>query len=191
MAPHNNYLCEGDDKWVSIAVKTDEEWENLVEVMADEPRLRDKKFGSLKGRLQHEEELDGIISSWTISHTAEGIARVLQAAGVAAFPCMDIGDCFLDPHYQEREVFIPVEHPVGGDEFIANLSWKMSETNGGVYRPAPLWGQHNSYVFEEILGLSREEVDCLEGQEVIQKFREPAPKSYRKLFKARDEFQDI
>ena len=90
---------------------------------------------------------------------------------------MDIGDCFLDPHYQEREVFIPIEHPVGGDEFIANLSWKMSETHGGVYRPAPLWGQHNSYVFEEILGLSREEVDCLEGQEVIQNFREPAPKA--------------
>ena len=71
---------------------------------------------------------------------------------------MDIGDCFLDPHYQEREVFIPIEHPVSGDEFIANLSWKMSETNGGVYRPAPLWGQHNSYVFEEILGLSKEEI---------------------------------
>jgi benzylsuccinate CoA-transferase BbsF subunit len=176
MAPHNNYPCKGDDKWVSIAVKTDDEWRNLIEIIADEPRLRDKKFGSLKGRLQHEEELDGILSAWTIKRPTEEITRLLQAAGVAAFPCMDIGDCFLDPHYQEREVFLPIEHPVGGDEFVANLSWKMSETNGGVYRPAPLWGQHNSYVFEEILGLSKEEVASLEGQEVIQKFQEPAPK---------------
>jgi benzylsuccinate CoA-transferase BbsF subunit len=176
MAPHNNYLCDGDDKWVSIAVRTDDEWRNLIEVLADETRLRDKKFRSLEGRLRHEEELDDLISSWTKIRNADEVTRMLQEAGVAAFPCLDIGDCFLDPHYQEREVFIPLEHPVTGDEFVANLSWKMSETNGAVYRPAPLWGQHNSYVFEEILGLSKEEVACLEGKEVIQKFQEPAPK---------------
>jgi benzylsuccinate CoA-transferase BbsF subunit len=171
MAPHNNYLCQGDDKWVSIAVKTEAEWNKLIEVMHDEPRLKDKKFGSRAGRLQNEEELDSIIISWTKTRTAEEITRMLQAAGVAAFPCMDIGDCFLDPHYQEREVFIPIEHPVSGDEFIANLSWKMSETNGGIYRSAPLWGQHNQYVFEELLGLSKEEITRLEEKEVIQKFQ--------------------
>ena len=79
--PHNNYLCEGDDKWVSIAVKTDDEWRNLIEVMADEPRLRDKKFDNLEGRLQHEEELDDIISSWTKKRTADEITEMLQGAG--------------------------------------------------------------------------------------------------------------
>ena len=119
----------------------------LVEVMADEPRLRDKKFAGLEGRLHHEEELDGLISSWTISRTAEEITRELQQAGVAAFPCMDIGDCFLDPHYQEREVFIPIEHPVSGDEFIANLSWKMSVTNGEVDPARPLIGSAQPVCF--------------------------------------------
>jgi benzylsuccinate CoA-transferase BbsF subunit len=172
MAPHNNYLCQGDDKWVSIAVRTEDEWRKIVKVMADEPRLRDKRFAGLEGRLRHEEVLDGIISSWTIGRTAEEITRELQQAGVAAFPCMDIGDCFVDPHYQEREVFIPIEHPVSGDEFIANLSWKMSETNGEVYRPAPLLGQHNQYVFGDILGLSQEEIARLEEKEVIQKSKD-------------------
>lgn len=175
MAPHNNYLCEGDDKWVSIAVKTDDEWNNLVEVMAEEPGLIDAKFSTLEGRLQNETELDQLISAWTLNRTSEEITEALQESKVAAFPCMDIGDCFLDPHFQEREVFIPIEHPVSGDEFIANLSWRMSETDGGVYRPAPLWGQHNRYVFEEIMGLSKEEMTRLEEKEVIQKYQEPAP----------------
>ncbi|MEW6186700.1 MAG: CoA transferase [Thermodesulfobacteriota bacterium] len=171
MSPHNNYPCQGDDKWVSIAVKSEEEWQRLVAVMNDEPRLGDEEFSSLRVRQQNEKELDRIISAWTRVRTAEEITRLLQEAGVAAFPCMDIGDCFLDIHFQEREVFIPLEHPVTGDEFVANLSWRMSDTNGKVYRPAPLWGQHNRYVFEEILGLSREEIARLEEKEVIQKFQ--------------------
>jgi benzylsuccinate CoA-transferase BbsF subunit len=171
MAPHNNYPCAGNDKWVSIAVRTEAEWRNLVEAMADEPRLREEKFASLEARILNQDELDDIISSWTLSRTAKQITEVLQSSGVAAFPCMDIGDCFLDPHYQQRGVFFSIEHPVTGGEFIANLSWKMSETNGGIYRPAPLLGQHNSYVFEELLGLSKEEIANLEEKEVIQKYR--------------------
>ncbi|MBN1664509.1 MAG: CoA transferase [Deltaproteobacteria bacterium] len=176
MVPHNNYLCDGDDKWVSIAVKTDAEWNNLVEVMSDAPQLEDKKFATLEGRQAHEDELNELISGWTAGRTAEEITEMLQEAGVAAFPCMDIGDCFLDPHNQERGVFIPLEHPVSGDEFIANLSWKMSESDGAVYRPAPMWGQHNHYVFGDILGLSAEEIARYEAAEVIQKFQEPEKK---------------
>lgn len=168
MAPHNNYPCDGDDKWVSIAIRTDEEWKSLLQVMPDLPELSEEKFGTMEGRLDHQEELDEIISSWTIGHTAEEITEILQQGGVAAFPCMDVGDCFLDPHYQEREVFFSKKHPITGDEFITNLSWKMSETNGEVYLPAPLLGQHNRYIFEEILGLTKEEVALLEAKEVIQ-----------------------
>lgn len=176
MAPHNNYLCAGDDKWVSIAVKTDEEWSSFIEVLSEVPQLKDKKFSTLEGRQASEDELNDLISGWTIGRTADDVTELLQEAGVAAFPCMDIGGCFLDPHNQEREIFIPSEHPVSGDEFIANLSWKMSESKGGVYRPAPLWGQHNRYVFGEILGLQEEEIARYEEAEVIQKFQEPVRK---------------
>jgi len=169
LAPHNNYPCDGDDRWVSIAVRTEAEWKGLLEVMADRPELSGEKFETVEGRLAHQEELDGLISSWTRDRTAEEITEMLQRAGVAAFPCLDIGDCFLDPHFQEREVFVSNEHPVTGEEFIPNLSWKMSETNGGIYRPAPILGQHNRYVFGEILGLSEEEIVRLENMEVIQK----------------------
>ena len=171
MAPHSNYPCDGDDKWVSIAVQTEDQWQKLIGIMSDAPRAKDPKFASLAGRQQHEEELDRIISEWTAGHTAEEITEQCQDAGVAAFSCMDIGDCFLDPHFQDREVFIPFEHPVSGDEFVANLSYRYSDTDGGIYRPAPLWGQHNQYVFGEILGLADDAIHALEEKEVIQKFQ--------------------
>jgi len=35
MAPHNCYRCKGNDKWISIAVATDEEWHALCRVMGN------------------------------------------------------------------------------------------------------------------------------------------------------------
>ena len=32
MAPHGCYPCKGEDKWVAIAVSTDEEWRALCKV---------------------------------------------------------------------------------------------------------------------------------------------------------------
>ncbi|MBN2077272.1 MAG: CoA transferase [Dehalococcoidales bacterium] len=168
MAPHNNYQCKGDDKWVSIAVKTNEEWENLVGAMDNPSSLRAEKFSTREGRLRHREELDEIITSWTLNYTAEEITDILQHADVAAFAVLDIGECYLNPHFQEREDFICVEHPVTGADFIVNMPWRMSETSGGIHRPAPMLGQHNQYILEDVLGLSKDEIKVLEQKEALK-----------------------
>ena len=168
MAPHNNYRCKGEDKWVSIAVKTEEEWEMLVEAMGAPPSLRKDIFSTREGRLSHQEELDNIMTSWTVNYTPDEITDILQPAGVAACPVMDIGECYLNPHFQEREDFTCVEHPVTGNDFIVNMPWRMSETSGGIYRPAPTLGQHNQYILEDILGLSKEEITVLEQKEALK-----------------------
>ncbi len=166
MAPHNNYRCNGEDKWISIAVKTEQEWERLKLAMKT-PSLDSEMFSDRESRLRHLEELDSIISSWTAQYTPEELADMLQEVGVAACPVMDIGECYLNPHYQEREDFTCVQHPVTGDDYIVNLSWRMSETSGGIYRPAPMLGEHNDYILGKVLGLSGEEIAVLKEKEVL------------------------
>lgn len=168
MAPHNNYRCKGEDNWVSIAVKTNKEWDNFIHITDIPKELRSKKFSSRKSRLNNIEKLDDIITSWTINYTPKEVTDILQNAGVAAFPCMDIEDCFLDPHFQEREVFVSCTHPVMGEEIIPNLSWRMSETQGPIYRSAPLLGEHNKYILHDILGLSDDEIVVLNQKGVLQ-----------------------
>ena len=168
MAPHNNYQCKGEDKWVSIAVKTDAEWEMLVKAMGNPSSLRKDIFSTREGRLSHQEELDNIMTSWTVNYTPDEVTDILQPVGVAACPVMDIGECYLNRHFQEREDFTCVEHPVTGADFIVNLPWRMSETSGGIYRPAPMLGQHNQYILEDILGLSKEEITVLEQKEALK-----------------------
>jgi CoA:oxalate CoA-transferase len=44
---------------------------------------------------------------------------------------------------------------------MPGISWKMSRTPGRIERPAPCFGEHNRYVFSELLGMSDEEIEQL------------------------------
>ena len=54
---------------------------------------------------------DRHIARWTEEYTPQEATEILQQAGVAAMPVMNIEDQFTDPHYREREVFVESEHP--------------------------------------------------------------------------------
>jgi benzylsuccinate CoA-transferase BbsF subunit len=165
MAPHNNYRCEGD-KWVSIAVSSEEEWRSLCQVIGNPPWTREEQFNDMYKRLANQEELDKLVTDWTKNHTHYEVAEILQQAGVAAAPCLDIEERFLDPHLREREVYATVDHPAVGMEWVAGVPIKISETPAGVYRAAPMLGQHNEYVFKELLGMPDEEIAQLTRDEV-------------------------
>ena len=47
------------------------------------------------------------------------------------------------------------------------MLYKMSHTPGSIRTPAPLFGEHNRYVYEELLGLSADEVEQLTKDGVI------------------------
>jgi crotonobetainyl-CoA:carnitine CoA-transferase CaiB-like acyl-CoA transferase len=93
--------------------------------------------------------------------------ETLQAAGVAAAPCADTEDRYFDPHFQEREIIVNVEHPSTGVDFVPKVVCNLSETPGEIRRPAPLLGEHNNYVYGELLGLSEDEIEALVERKVI------------------------
>jgi len=167
MAPHEAYRCKGNDKWVSIAIKTEKEWQNFRRAIGDPPWTRDERFADLPGRLRHQEELDKHISEWSENHTSYEVMDILQRAGVAAAPWLDEEERLADPHLASRETYIKVDHPSVKAATIYNVPWKLSRTPGHIQRAAPLLGEHNDYVFAELLGLSEEEMARLAGEKVI------------------------
>ena len=54
MAPHNLYPCWGVDRWLAIAVETDEEFAALCDVMEMPELARDPRFAEAKARKQNE-----------------------------------------------------------------------------------------------------------------------------------------
>jgi len=167
MCPHGIYQCRGDQNWIAITVGTNDEWIALCTALEAQKWLIDERFADMEARFKNSEELDMLISELTRRYDSSEIMEVLQKAGVAATIAMTIGDQFADPHYRERKTFEEIEHPVVGAEMIYGIPWKLSRTPGKIERTAPSLGEHNDYVFGELLGYPIEEIRSLEKKKVL------------------------
>jgi benzylsuccinate CoA-transferase BbsF subunit len=167
MTPHNVFRCQGEDRWVSIAVGNDEEWQRLCTAM-DQPDLAmDSRFATLAARKENEDSLEQLITAWTQERSAEAATHCLQQAGVAAYPALDGRDILANPQVEARGFFVELEHPEVGKRRHLGIPWKMSRTPCEVRRPAPTLGQDNEYVLGNILGLSQEAISSLQEREVL------------------------
>jgi len=167
MAPHNCYRCRGEDDWVSIAISTEDEWEKFCKVLENPALITNEKFSDAYNRWKNQGELDKLVEEWTKNFTSREVMERLQRAGVAAMPSFNTKDLYLDPHLKERNVWLKVNHPVLGEQTVVAPPWKLSATPAKITRPAPLIGEHNEYVFGELLGMKEEEIDKLIQEKVI------------------------
>jgi len=167
MAPHGIYPCKGDDTWVSIAVKTENEWSGFCRAIGNPPWTKDPRFTDKYGRLKNVTQLDKHVSQWTSKHTDYEVTHILQKHRVAAAPVLTVDGIFVDPHVNKRHSFVDVDHPVVGGEVVYGLPWKLNGAPAKRFRHAPLLGEHNNYVFGKILGLSEKEILKLTDEEII------------------------
>ena len=177
MAPHNCYpyqpgeggsiIGEGGQRWVSIAVGSDEEWRALCSVLGEGGLEDDPRFADVVSRWRHREEIDDIISAWTRGRTPEEVAETLQSAGVAAMPVLDGAALAQDPHLRERGALEKVEHPVIGSRLALGPPWRFSDTPAAIRRPSPCLGEHNSYVLGQLLGMPDGEIEGLVRDGVV------------------------
>jgi benzylsuccinate CoA-transferase BbsF subunit len=167
LSPHGLFRCQGEDRWVSIAVGSEEEWQNFCKGMGRSELAQDPRFATLAERKQNEDELEELISAWTQTLTAEEVTARLQSVGVAAFPALTNKELAADPHLRSRDFFVELPHPEVGVQQHAGIPWKMSDTPCQVRRPAPLFGQDTDYVMQKILGYSSTEITALKEQQVL------------------------
>ncbi len=167
MAPHGIYKCDGDDKWVAIAVGSDSEWSELCKVMGREDLARDERYSDLFGRQKNRHELDRLIEEWTKGRAAREVSALLQNAGIAAGPVFRADDVAEDEHLRIRDQFVEIVHPEVGPKLQPALPVRMSKVLKPNLDTAPLIGEHNGYVFGELLGLSGDEIFQLMEESVI------------------------
>ena len=166
-APHGCYPCRGNDKWIAISVSSDEEWAALCRAMGNPDWAKEERFGDQMSRYENQDELDRRIGEWTAQYDHIELTCILQSHGVAAGAVLDQSELMSDPHLEERNFYINIDHPETGVRPYPVPPWKMSKTPQQEWRRAPLLGEHNRYVLGELLGLSDEEIAELEREKVI------------------------
>ncbi|MEE9146236.1 MAG: CoA transferase [Candidatus Tectomicrobia bacterium] len=166
-APHGTYRCQGEERWCAIAVFTEAEWTALCRVMGDPPWTREPRFGTLMDRLHHVDDLDAALSAWTSQYSAETVMRRLQEAGVAAGVVQNASDLLEhDPQLRYRGHYHLLTHPVTGPTRYMGPAFQLSGTPAAL-RPAPCLGQHNAYVYGELLGMSAADIDRYTQEQIF------------------------
>lgn len=159
MAPHGCYPCEGEDRWVTIAVRGDEEWRSLCETIGRPDLLA--AYPSVAARKGSEDEIDAAIIGWTVLHGDYAVAALLQERGIPAAPVLSTLDVVNDPHFRLRGYHVTVEHPDQGAWPHDGVAWRLSRTPGAVRGPAPRFGQHTREILRRELGRSAAEIEAI------------------------------
>ncbi len=165
-APHGVFPCAGDDRWISIAVTNDQEWQGLVAVAADAALGDAAEYARHEDRVRNIAGLHDRLAVWTADFDDRELAERLQGHGVAATPVLNVGDLLDDPHYRARGTFIEVQHRLGFPETIYGAYVKTSRSEAQI-RPGPVIGQDNEHVFMDLLDMPKDRFDRLVDEQVI------------------------
>ncbi len=157
-APYGCYPCDGEDRWLALAVFSEEEWDALCRVMGGPEWALSEKFDSLQARHDNREELDDYIAEWSSREERDDLVKRLQASGIAAAPVNDAYDLARDPHLKERGFFIELQHPALGKVRSDGNPIRLSRTPAVFEKAAPMLGESNLYVFRDILGMSEDKI---------------------------------
>ena len=166
--PHNVFRCLGDENWVAISVEDDAQFRALAQVAGIPKWAEDPRFSTTEARLSHQDELEPLIEQWTLGCQVEDVVEKLQAAGVPAGPVLDSAQVLADPHMVQRGYVQSPDHPIVGPRPMGAFSWTVDGGQPAIPRSAPLFGEHNKKVIQELLQVPGEEFERLMQNGVIR-----------------------
>ena len=170
MSPHGCYPCKGDDKWIAIAVSTDDQWQALCKVLERTEWLADERFMDALTRWHHRDAIDALLSEATASCDQYALMSALQDTGIPAGAVLDGKGLLFDPHLKARGFYEVATHePSTGMPPLpyTGRPWKFSETAAKSPTAAPTLGQHNRFVLSDIIGAPTERVTAMEDRDAI------------------------
>src|SRR5256885_7875273 len=86
------------------------------------------QFATLAGRLEHQEEMDEGIETWSMTLDKYELMERCQAAGVRALPVQSSEDRVEhDPQLRHRQMYLEMEHPALGVRKIQRSEEHTSE----------------------------------------------------------------
>jgi crotonobetainyl-CoA:carnitine CoA-transferase CaiB-like acyl-CoA transferase len=164
-APQGVYPCRGEERWLAISVRDDEEWTALARTIGREDLLADGRFATTTGRYAHHDELDRILTEWTTGQDLMAAFHSLQRAGVTAGPQFDEEMLATDPHVEARGWIRQLASRDVGS--YPHISYAFQGLPQVWERGAPVLGEDNDHVYREVLGLDDDEYQRLVEAKVI------------------------
>jgi crotonobetainyl-CoA:carnitine CoA-transferase CaiB-like acyl-CoA transferase len=158
-APHGIYPCRGEDRWVAIAVKDDAEFDALAGVMGHPDLARDSRFASHEARVANQDDLDVLISGWTVDLDPYEAMHRCQLACIPAGAVQNAaGLAGEDQQNKARDFFGTMATGPWGDHGVDHFPALINGKRPPNYVGAAESGADTFDVLQEVLGLDADEI---------------------------------
>ena len=160
--PNGVFPCAGADRWIAISCRSDEEWAALVKFMGSPAWATGETLSTRGGREAAQDQIEERIAEWTSSRDQTELFHALQTAGVTAGPVMDNRDAANDPHLAATGSWmaLPATADYPATEFTSP-AYRFSRSDVRLRTAPALFGEHNDYVYRELLQVGDEEYERL------------------------------
>jgi crotonobetainyl-CoA:carnitine CoA-transferase CaiB-like acyl-CoA transferase len=167
--PNGCFPCIGEDQWITLAVRSDDEWRSLCNVIRRPDLAVDPALASAEGRRPEQDRIEVAIRHWTTTVRPDLAMVTLQAAGIPAGVARLPMDLPGDPHLMKVGHWQSVDRPFMGPHLLPSVAYREGDAESpyAIERLAPTLGQHNEEVLGGGLGLSDREIGDLRDAEII------------------------
>jgi crotonobetainyl-CoA:carnitine CoA-transferase CaiB-like acyl-CoA transferase len=165
MAPHGVFSAAGEDAWIAIAVRTDEEWARLARLIG--APASDPAFKSVSGRKGDEDRLERIVADWTSARPVAESEAELQRLGIAAHRLISTEDFADDAQIRARRHLVRLGDPAAGDTICEATPFVLSRTPALLRRAAPVFGRDNDRVLRDLLGYDGSDLQNLHDSQAL------------------------
>jgi crotonobetainyl-CoA:carnitine CoA-transferase CaiB-like acyl-CoA transferase len=162
--PYDVYPCQ--DGHLILAAVTDEFWRKLMEIL-EHPKLDSEENRLRAGRLKNRDYINRELGLTLIKNTRKHWLEKMRAAGIPSAPVNNFEQAFAEQQVKARNMVVEVDYPEGDRVRMPGNPIKLSETYSDSFTPSPRLGNHNQFIFGDLLGKSRAELAELEGSGVI------------------------
>jgi crotonobetainyl-CoA:carnitine CoA-transferase CaiB-like acyl-CoA transferase len=167
MVPHDMWPCRGDDRWLAVACRSDEEWSVLWNLIGRPGGGEVTPFPTLAERRENITVIDGWIAGWTRDRDDLSVMHELLELGIPAGAMMNAVDLLADQHLAAREFWLAQERDEIGVKHHPTEPFRYASSPLPHARHAPYLGEFNHVVLCDELGLSETEYEALQRDEVI------------------------
>jgi formyl-CoA transferase len=166
IAPSNVYPT-ADGEMILIGANQDSVFGRLCDAMERPGLAEDDAYRDHAARGENQQQLDELISAWTVTLDAESLLDLLEEKGVPAGRIYRAPEMLADAQYQARQSIVDVAHKTFENLKMQNVAPKLSDTAGSIRWPGPELGEHNNEVYSGLLGLTAERLIELADKGIV------------------------
>ena len=159
---------DGSNDYVYIMLQIDQPqtFPALLEAIGREDLLEDERFASPQARRQNAAEFTEVVEAWTRLRDKRDVMRAFAGRGIPCGAVLDTAEVLRDDHLRERGMVAEIEHPARGTYPTIGCPLRLSDSPVEL-RPGPLLGQHTEEVLTTLAGLTPDDVQRLQREQVI------------------------